>query len=107
MVFVDSLGIVYTSIETRSIILRYPYDSLDSEEDVCDEPKDAVWGGEVGASVGKFVVFDYYEGGEERQNGGAIYGGVYVRTDSFLLRGMRRLEDENGLCGQKQASGVE
>ena len=101
VVLVNGFGIIHTSIDARGIVLRYSHDSLDSEEDVCDEPKDAVRGGEMGGSMGKFVVFDDYEGGEEGQNRGAIDDGVYVGADSFLLRGMRGLEDEDGLGGQK------
>ena len=65
VVLVNGFRVIHTSIDARGIVLRYSHDSLDSEEDICDEPKDAVWGGEMGASMGKFVVFDDYEGGEE------------------------------------------
>ena len=65
VVLVNGFGIIHTSIDARGIVLRYSHDSLDSEEDVCDEPKDAMGGGEVGRPMGKFVVFDDYEGGEE------------------------------------------
>ena len=65
VILVDGFGIIHTSIDARGIVLCYSDDSLDSEENVCDEPKDAVWGGEVGPRMGKFVVFDDYEGGEE------------------------------------------
>lgn len=65
MVLVDSLRIIHTSIDARGVVLRYPHNSLNSEEDVCDESKDAVRGGEVGAGVGEFVVLDYYKSGKE------------------------------------------
>ena len=65
VILINGFGIIHTSIDAWGIVLRYSNDSLDSEEDVCDEPKDAVWGGEMGASMGKFVVFDDYEGREE------------------------------------------
>ena len=65
VVFVDGLGIVHTSIDARGIVLRYTHDSLNGKEDICNEPKDAVRGGEVGPSMGKFVVLDYDESGEE------------------------------------------
>lgn len=93
VVFIDGLCIIHTSVDTRGVVLRYSHNSLNSEEDVCDEPKDTVWGGEVGAGMGKFVVFNYYEGGKEGQDGSAVYDGVYVCTKVFLLRGMRWLED--------------
>lgn len=65
VIFVNGLCIIHTSINARSIILRYSHNSLNSEEDVCDESKDAVRGGEVGAGVSEFVVLDDYEGGKE------------------------------------------
>ena len=65
VVLVNSFGIIHASIDARGIILRYSHDSLDSEEDVCDKPKDAVWGGEVGSRMGKFIVFDDDEGGKK------------------------------------------
>ena len=65
VILVNGFGIIHTAIDARGIVLCYSDDSLDSEENVCDEPKDAVWGGEVGSRMGKFVVFDDYEGGEE------------------------------------------
>ena len=65
MVFVDGLGIVHTSIDAWGIVLCDSHDSLNSEEDVCDKTKDAMWRGEVGASMSKFVVLDYYERGKE------------------------------------------
>lgn len=65
VVLVNSFGVIHTSIDARGIILGYSHNSLDGEEDVCDEPKDAVGGGEMGSRMGKLVVFDDYEGGEE------------------------------------------
>ena len=101
VVLVNGFGVIHTSIDARGIVLRYSHDSLDSEEDVRDKPEDAMGRGKMGASMGKLVVFDDYEGGEEGQNRSAIDDGVYVGANSFLLRGVRGLEDENGLCGQK------
>ena len=66
MVFVYSLRVIHTSIETRGVVLRYSHHSLNSEDDVGYEAKNAVWGGEVGAGVGEFVVLDYYERGKKR-----------------------------------------
>ena len=66
VVFVYGLRIIHASIEAGGIILRNSHHSLNSEDDVGYESKDAVWGGEVGASVGEFVVLDYYEGGKKR-----------------------------------------
>ena len=66
MVFVYGLRIIHAPIEAGGIILRYSHHSLDSEDDVGYEAKDAVWGGEVSASVGEFVVLDYYECGKKR-----------------------------------------
>ena len=66
VVLVYGLRIIHASIEARGVILRYSHHSLNSEDDVGDESKDAVRGGEVGAGVGEFVVLDYYEGGEKR-----------------------------------------
>ena len=65
VVLVNRFGVIYTSIDARGIVLRNAHDSLDIEENVCDEPKDAVWGGVMGSRMGKFVVFNDYEGGEE------------------------------------------
>lgn len=65
VVFVDGLCVIHTSIDARGVILRYPHNSLDSEDDVGDESKDAVGGGEVGAGVGELVVLNYYEGGKQ------------------------------------------
>lgn len=106
VVFVDGLGIVHTSIDARGVVLRYSHNSLNCKKNIRNQSKDAVRGGEVGASMGKFVVLNYYESGEEGQNGGAICDGVYVGAEVFLLRGMCRLEDQDGLRAQKQASGV-
>ena len=65
VIFVDGLCIVHTPIDARGIILRDSHNSLNSEEDVCDESKDAMWGGKMGAGVGEFVVLDYYETGKK------------------------------------------
>lgn len=65
VVFVDGLCIIHTPIDSRGVVLRYSYNSLNSEEDVCDESKYAMWGSEVGASMGEFIVLDYYESGKE------------------------------------------
>ena len=93
VVFVNSLGIIHASVDAWSVVLGYSHDSLDSEEDVRNESQDAVWGGEVEGTMGKFVVLDYDECGEEGENGGAVDDGVYVSADPFLFRGMCRLED--------------
>ena len=66
MVFVDGLRIIHASIEAWGVILGYSHHSLDSEDDVGYESKDAMWGGEVGGPMGEFVVLDYYEGGKKR-----------------------------------------
>ena len=66
VVFVYSLRVIHASIKAGGVILRYSHHSLNSEDDVGDESKDAVWGGEVGAGVGEFVVLDYYECGKKR-----------------------------------------
>lgn len=65
VVFIDGLRVIHTSIDARGIVLRYPHNCLNGEEDICDETKDAVRRGEVGASVGEFVVLDDYESGKE------------------------------------------
>ena len=65
VIFVDGLCIIHTSIDAWGVILRYSHNGLNSEEDVCDESKDAVRGGEVGAGVGEFIVLDYYETSKE------------------------------------------
>lgn len=65
MVFVDGLCIIHTSIDAGGVILRYSHNSLNSEEDIRDESKDSMGGGEVGAGVREFVVLDYYESGKE------------------------------------------
>lgn len=65
VVFVDGLCIVHTSIDARGVVLRDSYNSLNSEEDICDESKDAMRGGEMGAGVGEFIVLDYYETGKK------------------------------------------
>lgn len=65
VIFVDGLCIIHTSIDSRGVILRDSHDSLNSEEDVCDESKDAMRGGEMGAGVGEFIVLDYYETGKK------------------------------------------
>lgn len=65
VVLVDGFGVIHASVDARGVVLRYTHDGLDTEEDVCDEAEDAVWGGEVGAVVGEFIVFDYDEAGEE------------------------------------------
>lgn len=101
MVFVDGLCVIHTSVDARGVILRYSHNSLNREEDVCDESKDTVRGGEVGAGVGELVVLDYYESGKEGKHRCPIYDGVYVGTEVLLFRGMRWLEDKNGLRGQE------
>ena len=65
MVFVDGLCVVHTAIDTRNVILCYSHNSLNSEEDICNESKNAMWGGEVGAGVSEFIVFNDYESGKE------------------------------------------
>lgn len=65
VVFVDRLCIIHTSIYAGGIILRYSHNRLNSEDDVCDETEDAVWGGKMGASVSEFVVLNDYECGKE------------------------------------------
>ena len=65
VVFVYGLCIIHTSIDAWGIILRYSDNSLNSEEDVCNESKDAMRRGEVGAGVSEFIVLDDYETGKE------------------------------------------
>lgn len=65
VVFIDGLCVIHTSIDARGVILRYPHNSLDSKDNVCNESEDAVRGGEVCAGVGELVVLDYYESGKE------------------------------------------
>lgn len=93
VVFVDGLCIVHASIDCRGVILGYSDSRLNSEQDICDQSKDAVRGSEVGARVGELVVFDYYKPGEEGKYRGAIYHGVDVGTEVLLFRGVRWLED--------------
>ena len=64
VIFIDGLGIIHTSIDAWGIILRDSHNSLNGKENVCDQSKDAVRRGEVGAAVGKFVVLDYDESGK-------------------------------------------
>lgn len=93
MIFVDGLCIIHTPIDARCIVLRDSHNSLNSEKDICDESKNAMRGGEMGAGVGEFVILDDYETGKKAQNGGAIDDCVYIGTEVFLLRSMRWLED--------------
>lgn len=70
MVLVDGLGVVHAPEHTRRVVLRYPDNGLQEEEDVGDEPEDGVWGLEMRATVGDLVVFDDDEGGDEGEDGG-------------------------------------
>lgn len=59
------------------------------------------------ASVGDLVVLDYYQAGQEGQDRSAIKDGVDVGAGTFLLRRVRRLEDEDCLSSQEDAGGVQ
>lgn len=107
MILVDLLCVSHAAEDGRGVELCDANGGLDEEEDIGDEAEDGVRGLEVRAAVGDFVVFDDDEGGEEREDGGGVEGGVDVGALGFLLGGVGGLEEEDGLCGEEDAGGVE
>lgn len=99
MVLVDTLGVIHAPEHFGGIVLRYPHDGLQEEEDVGDKAEDGVRGLEVRPAVADLVVFDYHQGGQEGEDGGCVQGGVDVGALPFLLGRVGRLEDEDGLGG--------
>ena len=106
MVLPYCLRIVHATIQAREVILRDANDSLDGEDDVSDEPEDGVRGLEMRAAVRDLVILDYDKAGDEGQNRGAIEHGVDVGAGVFLLWGVGRLQDEDGLSGEKDGGGI-
>lgn len=88
--------------------MREANESLEHEEDECDEPELPVDGGEVRGGVGEFVVFDYDEGGEEGEGGGAVEEGVVVCCGAFLgwVRVGGGLEEEDCLGCEEEGGYV-
>ena len=107
MVLVDRLGVIHATIEAREVVLRYTYQCLQHEKNIRNQPQNRVRRDEMPVSaIGDFVVLDDDEAGEEGEDGGDVQDGVDVCALMFLLGGMRRLEDEDGLGSKEDAGGV-
>lgn len=99
MVLVNRLGVINAAEQTRDIVLRDAHQGLDEEENVDDQAQDVMGGSKMGAIVGKFVIFDDNESGQECEDTGAIKDRVDGGALFFLRGGVGGLEDEDRLSG--------
>lgn len=107
MILVHRLSIVDAAEHHWHVVLRDADEGLHDEEDVGDQAEDGVRGAEVLAAVGDFVVFDYYEAGDEGEDAGAVEDGVNGGALLFLFGGVGWLQDEDCLRAEEDAGGVE
>lgn len=96
--FIHCLRIIHTPIQARHKILCETDECLDSQEGVGDQSELSVQGSEVWCLVGKFVVLDHYEGGDEGVDGEEIEREVCQCAGAFLGLGVCGLQDEDCLC---------
>jgi len=107
MPFIDRLRLVHAAIKLWHEVLRETHKNLDEEQDIGDEPEDAVYGNEVCRVVGDLIVFDYNESCDEEVECEVICNGVKDSAGALLLRRMCWLEDEDGLYDEEDASRVQ
>ena len=72
MPLINPLRLIHASIQPREIKLRNPHNTLNCKQYIRNQSQYRVGRDEMCASVGDFVIFDYYEGGEEGEDGGGV-----------------------------------
>lgn len=93
MILIQTLRILYPSIQPWSEVLRNPYECLQDEEDVRDEPENRVRRFEMCPIVGEFVVFNHDEACDAGEESDVVESGVDVGSLFLLFGGVGWLED--------------
>lgn len=107
MVLVNGFGIIDAAEKLRGVVLRYTDQHLKEKKDVGGETENPMGGCEMGGTVGEFIIFDDDEAGEKGKKASDVQGRVDVCAELFLLGGMCRLENEDGLGYEEKAGRVE
>lgn len=94
-------------VQTRRVVLRKPYHSLEENSKVKDQPQDSMRRGEVLMAGPRLVNLDDDETGEQGGETNEVEEEVDGCADALLLGGVRRLEDQRCLSGEEQAGGIE
>lgn len=105
VILVHSLGVVNAAIDFGRVVLREADEGLQNQQDVRHQAKDGMDRLEV--RVVTLVVDDDDQAGEQGEDAREVEDKVGIRTYTLLRRGVRWLEDENGLGNKEESSRVE
>lgn len=97
VVLPHGLGILLAPVQRRGVILREADDGLQEQKDVGYEAEDGVRRLEVLVAGALLVDLDDDEAGEQGGDAEEVEDEVPGRAVAFLGRGVRGLEDEDGL----------
>ena len=103
MVLVHALGVIYTAIQLRHIVLREANNSLNVYENVKNKAKTCVRGFEVCMAWSSFVHLDDDKAGCKRRRAHDVEKEVGKGAGALLFRGVRGLKDECCLDGEEEA----
>ena len=107
MILPHRLRLTNTAVQVRCIVLRDPHYGLYNEETVGDEAEDGMDRDKMLTSVCDFIILDNHETCNQGGEAAKVKDGMSVGALGLLLWGVGGLENEDGLCYQKNTGRIE